>query len=120
MSADCLLAMSQEAVDKYYHRLKKQGILIVDRDLVPRTPTSRAYRLPLTMTALEKTGKKLTASVVALGAIVALTGIVSKEAILAAVTDRAPRGTAEVNQIALAAGFDLVASLPAPGGKGSD
>ena len=120
MAADLLLAMSQESVDKYYHKLKKQGILLVDRDLVSRTPTSRAYRLPLTATAVEKTGKKLTASVVALGAIVGLTGIVYREAILAAVTDRAPKGTAELNQKALAAGFELVANLPAPGAKAGE
>jgi 2-oxoglutarate ferredoxin oxidoreductase subunit gamma len=111
MAADLLLAMSQESVDKYFHKLKKNGILVVDSDLVTRIPTSKAYRLPLTATALEKTGKKLTASVVALGAIVALTHVVSREAITAAVTDRAPKGTAELNQKALSAGFELVAKL---------
>jgi 2-oxoglutarate ferredoxin oxidoreductase subunit gamma len=111
MAADLLLAMSQESVDKYFHKLKKNGILVVDKDLVTRIPTSKAYRLPLTATALEKTGKKLTASVVALGAIVGLTHVVSKEAITAAVADRAPKGTAELNQKALSAGFDLVAKF---------
>ncbi len=109
MAADLLLAMSQEAVDKFYFKLKKNGILIVDSDLVTRIPTSQAYRLPLTATAQVKTGKKLTASVVALGAIVGLTGVVSKEAIQKAVAARAPRGTEELNQMALAAGFELAA-----------
>ncbi len=118
MSADLLLAMSQESVDKYFHKLKKNGILVVDKDLVTRIPTTKAYRLPLTATALEKTGKKLTASVVALGAIVGLTRVVSREAIAAAVADRAPRGTAELNQKALSAGFELVAGLGAE--KASD
>ncbi len=110
MAADLLLAMSQEAVDKYYFKLKKNGILIVDSDLVSRIPTSKAHCLPLTATAQAKTGKKLTASVVALGAVVGLTGVVSREALQAAVTARAPKGTEELNQKALAAGFDLVAT----------
>lgn len=107
MAADLLLAMSQEAVDKYFFKLKKNGILIVDSDLVTRLPTSRAYRLPLTATAQEKTGKKITASIVALGAIAGLTGIVSRKALEAAVAARAPKGTEELNRKALEAGFAL-------------
>ena len=109
MSADLLLAMSQEAADRFYFKLKKNGILVVDSDLVMRLPTSKAHVLALTATALEKTGKRMTASVVALGAIVGLTGVVSRAGIEAAVAARAPSGTAELNLLALSAGFALVA-----------
>ncbi len=45
------------------------------------------------------------ASVVALGVLVGLTGVVSREAIEKAVTARAPKGTEEMNRAALTAGF---------------
>jgi 2-oxoglutarate ferredoxin oxidoreductase subunit gamma len=44
-----------------------------------------------------------------LGALVALTGVVSRQAIENAVTARAPRGTEEMNRKALEAGFAAAA-----------
>ena len=106
IEADLLLAMSQEACDKYSPGLKEEGILIVDSVHVHRVPTRKAYRIPITQIAEEATGQRLTANVVALGIIVGLTGIVSREAIEAAVKARTPKGMEEANLQALAAGFE--------------
>jgi len=105
IGADVLLAMSQEACDKYYASLKKGGLLIVDEDKVGRVPTTRAIKAPITRLAVEATGKTITANVVALGLLVGLTGVVTREAIEKAVTARAPQGTEAMNRAALAAGF---------------
>ena len=105
VSADVLLAMSQEACDKYASGLKKNGALIVDEEKVGRVPTTRAIKVPITKLAVETTGKAITASVVALGVLVGLTGVVSREAVQKAVVARAPKGTEEMNRAALAAGF---------------
>ncbi len=113
IEADLLLAMSQEACDKYYHNLKRDGILIVDSVNVSRVPTSKAYRVPITRLAEEATGRRLVANVVSLGVIVGLTGIVSRQAIEAAVSARAPRGTKELNLRALEAGFRAAEELKA-------
>ncbi|NJD58745.1 MAG: 2-oxoacid:ferredoxin oxidoreductase subunit gamma, partial [Anaerolineae bacterium] len=40
--ADVLVAMSQEACDKYAGNLKKDGLLIVDQEKGGRVPSSRA------------------------------------------------------------------------------
>jgi 2-oxoglutarate ferredoxin oxidoreductase subunit gamma len=109
--ADVLVAMSQEACDKYAGNLKKDGLLIIDQEKVGRVPSSRAIRVPITRLAQESSGKSITANVVALGVLVGLTDVVSRQAIIQAVTARAPKGTEEMNQAALAAGFaaaDLV------------
>ncbi len=114
--ADVLVAMSQEACDKYAGNLKKDGMLIVDQERVGRVPSSRAIKVPITRLAQESSGKSITASVVALGVLVGLTGVVSREAISKAVAARAPRGTEEMNKAALSAGFaaaDLVGKKPA-------
>jgi 2-oxoglutarate ferredoxin oxidoreductase subunit gamma len=109
--ADVLVAMSQEACDKYAGNLKKDGLLIVDQERVGRVPSSRAIKVPITRLAQESSGKSITANVVALGVLVGLTDVVSRQAIIQAVTARAPKGTAEMNKSALSAGFaaaDLV------------
>jgi 2-oxoglutarate ferredoxin oxidoreductase subunit gamma len=49
--------------------------------------------------------------VVGLGVLAGLTGIVSREALEAAVRARAPRGSAEVNLKALAAGFEAATQV---------
>jgi 2-oxoglutarate ferredoxin oxidoreductase subunit gamma len=109
--ADVLVAMSQEACDKYAGNLKKDGLLIVDQERVGRVPSSRAIKVPITRLAQESSGKSITANVVALGVLVGLTEVVSRQAITQAVAARAPKGTEEMNKSALSAGFaaaDLV------------
>ena len=111
IAADALLAMSQEACDKYYHDLKRDGLLIVDSVHVKRVPTTRAYRVPITQIAEEATGRTITANIVGLGLLAGLSGIVSRESLESAVADRAPRGTTEINLDALAAGFETAQKL---------
>ena len=109
--ADVLVAMSQEACDKYAGNLKKDGLLIVDQERVGRVPSSRAIKVPITRLAQESSGKSITANVVALGVLVGLTDVVSRQAITQAVAAGAPKGTEEMNKSALSAGFaaaDLV------------
>ena len=49
----------------------------------------------------------IVANIVMLGALVAITGVVSREAIEKAVLDSVPRGTEELNMKALRRGFEL-------------
>jgi len=105
IAADVLLAMSQEACDKYYHDLKRDGLLIVDSVHVQRVPTTRAVRVPITEIAEKATGRSITANVVGLGLLAGLVDVVSREALEQAVAARAPRGTTELNLQAFAAGY---------------
>ncbi len=107
IEADYLLAMSQEACDRYVGNLKGDGLLIVDSIHVTRLPLGRSMvQAPIAQLAEEATGRRITANVVALGVLVGISNIVSREALEAAVRARAPRGTEELNLKALAAGFD--------------
>lgn len=105
MSADFLLCMSQEACDKFYTRVKDDGCIIVDSTNVSRVPTHRALTVPITRMAEEATGRRITASIVALGVLAGLSDVVPKEALEKSVLDRVPAGTEEMNRKALAAGF---------------
>jgi 2-oxoglutarate ferredoxin oxidoreductase subunit gamma len=104
-----LLAMSQEACDKYLESLRDDGILIIDSYYVKKVPETRArvYSLPITELAREKLGKVIVANIVALGATVEITGAVGQGTLEEAVLSRVPGGTEELNRQALAIGFQL-------------
>jgi 2-oxoglutarate ferredoxin oxidoreductase subunit gamma len=105
MKLDLLLAMTQESLDKYYPDLTEGGTLVVDNTLVTETPTEDYYGLPFTRLAKEQAGHIMVANVIALAAIAEITGIVTREALEAAVLHRAPRGTEDKNRKAIEIGF---------------
>ena len=116
MKLDLLLTMTQESLDKYYCDLKEGGTLIVDTTLVTEFPTENYYGLPFTQLAKEKAGHVMVANVIALAAIAELTGTLSREALTAAVLNRAPKGTEEKNKLAIEIGFTEAAKLKAEKG----
>lgn len=101
---DVLLAMSQASLDEYLPSLRESGILVVDSYLVERVEHEGVIGIPFTMLALEECGRKLFANVVALGAVVELTGVVQWESLRAAVLERVPKGTESINEKALMLG----------------
>jgi 2-oxoglutarate ferredoxin oxidoreductase subunit gamma len=105
MAADFLLCMSQEACDKFYAQVKDDGLIVVDSSNVSRVPSHRAIAVPISLIAEKATGRRITASMVALGLVSGLTGVVSPQALEKAVADRVPAGTEEMNQKALVAGL---------------
>jgi 2-oxoglutarate ferredoxin oxidoreductase subunit gamma len=105
MQADFLLCMSQEACDRFYDQVKENGCIVVDSTNVGRLPTHRAMTVPITQIAEDTTGRRITASIVALGLLAGLTGKVTRQALGKAVEQRVPRGTEEINLKALDAGF---------------
>ncbi len=103
---DLLLAMNQKSCDAYFFDLKPSGMLIVDSTFVKQIPTSMAIAIPFTRIAREKLGKELGANIVALGALVKLSGAVSLSSLEAAVMSRIPGGTEDFNKKALEAGIE--------------
>ncbi len=103
--ADVLVALSQEACDKYASTVKPDGLLILEADKVRTGSAGGAVRVPISRLAQEATGKTITANIVALGVLVGLTHVVSPAAIEQAVTARAPKGTEAMNRLALQAGL---------------
>jgi 2-oxoglutarate ferredoxin oxidoreductase subunit gamma len=108
IEADLLLAMSQEACDRYGRDVDPEGWLIIDADLVKRVPPHpRVVRVPITRIAEEEIGRRITANIVGLGVLVGLTGIVPNQALVQAVERRAPPGTKEINLQALEIGINI-------------
>ena len=105
LSADVVVALSQEAYKKFAASIHAGGLLIVDEDRVKTSADFSGIKIPIARIAQETTGRAITANTVALGVLVGLTNLVSREAIEKAVTARAPKGTEEMNRQALQAGF---------------
>ncbi len=105
VEADIFVAMSQEAYDKLQGELKKDGLVLVDKDLV-ETKDKGVTHIPFTATA-DKLGKKIVANVVMLGALTSITGIVSKDSILKAIRANVPKKALDINMKAFDTGFKM-------------
>jgi len=115
MMPDFLLCMSQEACDRFYSDVRDDGCTVIDTSNVSRIPSHRCLTVPITELAEEVTGRRITASMVALGLIAGLTGLVTRESLEKAVRERVPSGTEELNLKAVDAGFAEAARLQPPG-----
>ena len=109
---DLLLAMTQEAADKYVKDVKSGGLVVVDSTFVDRPPEGdfTVHSYPITQMADEELGKKIVANIVALGIIEKLSSIVSEESLLTAIRTRVPKGTEDLNLKAFKLGQEQVAT----------
>ncbi len=105
MKTDLFLAMNQKSCDEYYSDLKPGGLLIVDSTYVAQVPVAKAIQIPFTRIAREKFKREMVANIVALGALIQLTPIVTPKAMESAVLARVPKGTEKLNRDALKAGM---------------
>ncbi len=106
---DILVAMSQDAVDRYLKDLKKKGTLIVDKDTVENVPETEAkvFRVPANKTAEKLLGSRLYANVVMLGALIKITGVVKQEALAKAISESLRETTKKANTRAFKEGLKL-------------
>jgi len=105
---DALLAMTQEACTKYSTDLKEGGVLLYDSDLVTKLPEGNFKKVGFNIinTAKNDVGREIVANIVALGAMVALTGQVSRENAEKAVLSSVPEAFIELNRKAFSMGFE--------------
>lgn len=106
---DIVVVMSQEAYVKYGKDLKEDATLIIDSDLVKPDkvdPAIKVHKVPATSTAESVLGNKIVANVVMLGALTAITNIVSPKAMENSIRGRWPR-FAELNIKAFRKGVEL-------------
>ena len=102
---DILLALSQQGYDKFKHRIKKWGIIIVDSSLVKYEAAQNVFPIPFAAIAREKVGFAVTANIVAVGFIAGLTGLAEPSNMETVVARKVPPGTEKVNFKALNLGF---------------
>jgi len=105
---DILVAMSQEAYDRFEPELKDSGVLVIEENLVrahaPRGQI-RQYAVPATRIA-ESMGNRMFTNLVMLGFLCAVTGVISKEALRKALPGSVPDRFLDKNIDALQKGYD--------------
>ncbi len=118
-AVDALLALTQEACDKYSRDLKEGGVLLVDSDMVQRMPQGNfsVVGFPIINTAKNDIGRAIVANIVALGAMVALTGAVTRESAEKAVLSRVPEAFVDLNRRAFLAGYEKALAAKGQGGS---
>jgi len=104
---DILLAMSQEAAQKYGDEIREGGMIVIDSSMVDNFENKKAkvIEIPITKLAKDEIGKTFTANIIAISALAGLTQVVSFEALKQAVLNRIPKGTEEINIKALNIGW---------------
>ncbi len=110
-----LVVMSQGGYHKYVPNFRRDGLLIIDSDLVKLDEAAEGLHvlgIPATRMA-EEMGRRIVANVIMLGYLAAVTDLVSAEAMRQAVLDSVPHGTEELNMRAFDAGFEYGKQLKA-------
>ena len=114
LEPNVVVVLSQEAYNKFAKNLPEECVLIVDEDRVQCESSTNLVRLPVMQLAREATSRGITANIVALGILVGLTEVVTREAIEKAIAARAPKDTLNLNHKALEAGFLAAAKVSLP------
>ena len=104
-----LLCLTQEAYNKFRGIVRPGGLLITDARFVTTTPKvdARQVELPLYQQVMEKIGRAVVFNISVLGALLALTPLVSTESILKLLGERFPSAFIDMNRQALELGYAL-------------
>ncbi|MGQ9506239.1 MAG: 2-oxoacid:ferredoxin oxidoreductase subunit gamma [Candidatus Bathycorpusculaceae bacterium] len=104
---EILVVMSQHAYNEYAENVKTGGIIILDPDMISHEKelkNVKVFKVPATRIA-EELGRKIVANIAMLGAFVAITGVLDKEAVEESVKVNVPKGTEELNLKAFEKGY---------------
>lgn len=104
--ADILVALSQQALDKYVRDMKEEGILLIDSNSVKDVPKNLVCHKISAMEIAHSLGNVKYQNSVVLGALAALLkSKIKKESIKSAVSNNVPPETIEKNIEAFEAGW---------------
>jgi len=107
--SDILIALSQDAFNKYLPEATDHAVLLYDSSLVEveKLPgeNQTAYGIPATRIA-EELGRKIVLNIVMLGFFTAICDVISQRAMKKAVAKSVPRGTEKFNLRAFSEGLD--------------
>ena len=115
-----LVAMSQEAFERFAGDVAPGGVLVYEEELVKvhdLRADLRAYGVPATRIA-EELRRRMVLNIVMVGFVTAVTGLVGVEAARKAVVDSVPPGTEHLNVMAFDKGCEYGRRLVAGGAAG--
>ncbi len=104
-----LICLTQTAYSKFHRIVRPGGLLMTDTRWVEtsRKVDAMQVELPLYETVMEKIGKPIVLNICMLGAVVAMTGLVKPDSIMATLKERIPGSFLKMNSEALELGMKL-------------
>ena len=104
-----LVCLTQEAYNKFYPIVRPGGVLITDTRYVKTQRKADAIQkeIPMYETVMEKIGKPIVFNICMLGALLAITELISPESIMKVLETRIPSGFLDMNREALDIGMQL-------------
>ncbi len=113
-----LVAMSQDAFERFAGDVREGGILVFEEDLVrvhDLRPDVRPFGVPAARFA-EEMRRRMVLNIVMTGFVTAVTGVVNADAARRAVADSVPKGTESLNIAAFDRGYEYGSGSKGSGG----
>jgi 2-oxoglutarate ferredoxin oxidoreductase subunit gamma len=106
---DILIALAEDALSKYIHRIKPKGLLVIDSDLVKGAKPGdyEILAIPATSIADKEMGNIVVANLIILGALLQKTNLLSVEAMEKAIEVSVPKKAITLNLNAFRRGLQL-------------
>jgi len=105
-SVDFFIAMSQEAFDTYRKDIRKDTVIVVDPDLVPKHDIGQPVHKVHAQKIAEKLGNKIVTNIVMVGAATAIFDVLNHDAVRKAVIDSVPKRFIDLNKEAFEKGLE--------------
>jgi len=114
IEADVLVTMAQTAYNKYIEELAQGALIVYDDEMVAPRAIDKVVQIgiPATSQAIKEFDQKQSANIVILGASAAITGMVTKEALIAAISENVSARFKDLNVKALELGYRLGSEAP--------
>ncbi len=107
--ADIIVALSQSGLDRQIRHIKEDTIILIDDEFVDASEVeqNKVYKASFTDISRDIMGSTISANMVALGMLTAVTDKISKEGMVKTMKKNVPNGTEEKNEKAFEKGFEL-------------
>ena len=105
-SVDMLVAMSQESFDTYRGDIRKDTIIVIDPDLVPKHNIGRPVYKVEAQKIAEELGNKIVTNIVMVGASTSIFGLLDHESVRKSVLDSVPSRFKDLNEKAFEKGLE--------------
>lgn len=103
---DCLIAMSQEAYNKYHKDTKKDTVIIIDPELVREYDTNRKHYKIHAQQIAESLGNRIVTNIVMIGAFTGIYKLLEYDAVKKSVVDSVPKKFITLNVDAFERGYE--------------
>ncbi|TXT64682.1 MAG: 2-oxoglutarate synthase subunit KorC [Promethearchaeota archaeon] len=104
---DILIAFSQDAFNHFFSSIKKEGIVVINEDLVETNQKDKKiYKVSASTLAEELKNSKIM-NIIMLGSLIKLTNIVSKQSIIDTINTSVPKKYKHINIEGFRKGYNL-------------